>query len=86
MAFHHQMNIVLEACYFLSLKVAFVVEQCSVFLNHRVKFRLGSFHLLRMLMDEYMFLAIETKLNEDLEKTIQENLDKNLKQGKVLAV
>ncbi|XP_046859371.1 DNA-binding protein RFX6-like [Xenia sp. Carnegie-2017] len=40
----------------------------------------GSFHLLRMLMDEYMFLAIETKLNEDLEKTIQENLDKNLKQ------
>lgn len=39
----------------------------------------GSFHLLRMLMDEYMLLAIETKLNEDYENNIQENLDKCLK-------
>lgn len=41
----------------------------------------GSFHLLRMLMDEYMLLAIETKLNEDYENNIQENLDKCLKKG-----
>ena len=39
----------------------------------------GSFHLLRMLMDEYMLLAVETKLNEDYENKIQENLDRYLK-------
>ena len=34
-----------------------------------------------MLMDEYMLLAIETKLNDNYEEKIQENLDKHLKDG-----
>jgi hypothetical protein len=34
-----------------------------------------------MLMDEYMLLAVETKLNEDYENKLQENLDKYLKKG-----
>ena len=32
-------------------------------------------------MDEYMFLAIETRLNDEYEEKLQANLDSNLREG-----
>ena len=45
-------------------------------------FFLGSFHLIRMLLDEYMLLVIETKFYNETEEKLQEMLDRHLKMGK----
>ena len=42
----------------------------------------GSFHLIRMLLDEYMLLVIETKFYNETEEKLQEMLDRHLKMGK----
>ena len=44
----------------------------------------GSFHLIRMLLDEYMLLVIETKFCNETEEKLQEMLDRHLKMGKPL--
>lgn len=41
----------------------------------------GSFHLIRMLLDEYMLLVIETKFCNETEEKLQEMLDRHLKMG-----
>ncbi|KAK3707889.1 hypothetical protein QZH41_017286 [Actinostola sp. cb2023] len=41
----------------------------------------GSFHLIRMLMDEYMLLIIETRFYNEMEEKLQELLDRHLKMG-----
>lgn len=47
---------------------------CS-FLIHKQ----GSFHLIRMLLDEYILLAMETQFNNDKEQELQNLLDKYMK-------
>ena len=44
-------------------------------------FSAGSFHLIRMLLDEYMLLVIETKFYNETEEKLQEFLDRHLKMG-----
>jgi regulatory factor X 6 len=39
----------------------------------------GSFHLIRMLLDEYILLAIETQFNNDKEQDLQNILDKYMR-------
>ncbi|KAL8186442.1 UNVERIFIED_CONTAM: DNA-binding protein rfx6 [Gekko kuhli] len=39
----------------------------------------GSFHLIRMLLDEYILLALETQFNNDKEQELQNLLDKYMK-------
>lgn len=39
----------------------------------------GSFHLIRMLLDEYILLAMETQFNNDKEQELQNLLDKYMK-------
>ncbi|XP_052020262.1 DNA-binding protein RFX6 [Apodemus sylvaticus] len=39
----------------------------------------GSFHLIRMLLDEYILLAMETQFNNDKEQELQNLLDKHMK-------
>ncbi|XP_017286884.1 DNA-binding protein RFX6 isoform X2 [Kryptolebias marmoratus] len=39
----------------------------------------GSFHLIRMLLDEYILLALETQFNNDKEQDLQDLLDKYMK-------
>ncbi|XP_048361575.1 DNA-binding protein RFX6 [Sphaerodactylus townsendi] len=39
----------------------------------------GSFHLIRMLLDEYILLAMETQFNNDKEQELQKLLDKYMK-------
>ncbi|KAE8602606.1 hypothetical protein XENTR_v10014048 [Xenopus tropicalis] len=39
----------------------------------------GSFHLIRMLLDEYILLAVETQFNNDKEQELQNLLDKYMK-------
>ncbi|XP_034018353.1 DNA-binding protein RFX6 [Thalassophryne amazonica] len=39
----------------------------------------GSFHLIRMLLDEYILLALETQFNNDKEQDLQNLLDKYMK-------
>uniref|UniRef100_A0A3Q3X5N8 DNA-binding protein RFX6 n=1 Tax=Mola mola TaxID=94237 RepID=A0A3Q3X5N8_MOLML len=39
----------------------------------------GSFHLIRMLLDEYILLALETQFNNDKEQDLQSLLDKYMK-------
>lgn len=39
----------------------------------------GSFHLIRMLLDEYILLAMETQFNNDREQELQNLLDKYMK-------
>ncbi|RXM31251.1 hypothetical protein EOD39_7199 [Acipenser ruthenus] len=46
-------------------------------LNNATSF--GSFHLIRMLLDEYILLAIETQFNNDKEQDLQNLLDKYMK-------
>lgn len=46
----------------------------------------GSFHLIRMLLDEYMLLVIETKFYNETEEKLQEMLDRHLKMGKRLSL
>ena len=65
----------------MTCKADKVIQQQKHCLNYCYFVLTGSFHLLRMLMDEYMLLAVETKLNEDYENKIQENLDQYLKKG-----
>lgn len=43
----------------------------------------GSFHLIRMLLDEYMLLVIETKFYNETEEKLQEMLDRHLKMGEL---
>ncbi|XP_062857551.1 DNA-binding protein RFX6 [Trichomycterus rosablanca] len=49
----------------------------SLTLNNATSF--GSFHLIRMLLDEYILLAIETQFNNDKEQDLQNLLDKYMK-------
>ncbi|XP_028654745.2 DNA-binding protein RFX6 [Erpetoichthys calabaricus] len=49
----------------------------SLTLNNATSF--GSFHLIRMLLDEYILLAIETQFNNDKEQELQNLLDKYMK-------
>lgn len=42
-------------------------------------YELGSFHLIRMLLDEYILLAMETQFNNDKEQELQNLLDKYMK-------
>uniref|UniRef100_A0A8C9RWJ5 Regulatory factor X, 6 n=1 Tax=Scleropages formosus TaxID=113540 RepID=A0A8C9RWJ5_SCLFO len=46
-------------------------------LNNATSF--GSFHLVRMLLDEYILLAIETQFNNDKEQDLQNILDKYMR-------
>ncbi|KAM9339021.1 DNA-binding protein RFX6 [Symphorus nematophorus] len=46
-------------------------------LNNATSF--GSFHLIRMLLDEYILLALETQFNNDKEQDLQNLLDKYMK-------
>ncbi|XP_036406520.1 DNA-binding protein RFX6 [Megalops cyprinoides] len=46
-------------------------------LNNATSF--GSFHLIRMLLDEYILLAIETQFNNDKEQDLQNLLDKYMR-------
>ncbi|KAM9778401.1 DNA-binding protein RFX6 isoform 3-T6 [Syngnathus typhle] len=46
-------------------------------LNNAASF--GSFHLIRMLLDEYILLALETQFNNDKEHDLQNLLDKHMK-------
>ncbi|XP_064196398.1 DNA-binding protein RFX6 [Anguilla rostrata] len=46
-------------------------------LNNATSF--GSFHLIRMLLDEYILLAIETQFNNDKEQELQNLLDKYMR-------
>ncbi|KAM3931621.1 DNA-binding protein RFX6 [Leptodactylus fuscus] len=46
-------------------------------LNNAASF--GSFHLIRMLLDEYILLAVETQFNNDKEQDLQNLLDKYMK-------
>ncbi|XP_044024909.1 DNA-binding protein RFX6 isoform X1 [Siniperca chuatsi] len=46
-------------------------------LNNAASF--GSFHLIRMLLDEYILLALETQFNNDKEQDLQNLLDKYMK-------
>ncbi|XP_069829781.1 DNA-binding protein RFX6 [Dendropsophus ebraccatus] len=46
-------------------------------LNNAASF--GSFHLIRMLLDEYILLAVETQFNNDKEHELQNLLDKYMK-------
>lgn len=39
----------------------------------------GSFHLIRMLLDEYILLALETQFNNEKEQDLQNLLDKYMK-------
>ncbi|XP_054617948.1 DNA-binding protein RFX6 [Dunckerocampus dactyliophorus] len=41
----------------------------------------GSFHLIRMLLDEYILLALETQFNNDKEQDLQNLLDKHMKKA-----
>ncbi|XP_032877941.1 DNA-binding protein RFX6 [Amblyraja radiata] len=43
----------------------------------------GSFHLIRMLLDEYILLAMETQFNNDKEQELQNLLDKYMKNSDV---
>ncbi|GAB1295102.1 DNA-binding protein RFX6 [Apodemus speciosus] len=47
-------------------------------LNNASSFE-GSFHLIRMLLDEYILLAMETQFNNDKEQELQNLLDKHMK-------
>ncbi|TTT30468.1 DNA-binding protein RFX6 [Bagarius yarrelli] len=49
----------------------------SLTLNNATSF--GSFHLIRMLLDEYILLAIETQFNNDKEQELQKLLDKYMR-------
>ncbi|KAL2081954.1 hypothetical protein ACEWY4_021772 [Coilia grayii] len=49
----------------------------SLTLNNATSF--GSFHLIRMLLDEYILLAIETQFNNDKEQDLQNLLEKYMK-------
>lgn len=42
-------------------------------------YKQGSFHLIRMLLDEYILLAMETQFNNDKEQELQNLLDKYMK-------
>ncbi|XP_053566783.1 DNA-binding protein RFX6 [Bombina bombina] len=46
-------------------------------LNNATSF--GSFHLIRMLLDEYILLAVETQFNNDKEQELQNLLEKYMK-------
>ncbi|KAK3101138.1 hypothetical protein FSP39_001224 [Pinctada imbricata] len=46
-------------------------------LNNATSF--GSFHLIRMLLDEYVLLAVETQIHDEKETEIQTLLDKHMK-------
>ncbi|XP_061560595.1 DNA-binding protein RFX6 [Phycodurus eques] len=48
-------------------------------LNNAASF--GSFHLIRMLLDEYILLALETQFNNDKEQDLQNLLDKHMKKA-----
>ncbi|XP_063078762.1 DNA-binding protein RFX6 [Engraulis encrasicolus] len=49
----------------------------SLTLNNATSF--GSFHLIRMLLDEYILLSIETQFNNDKEQDLQNLLEKYMK-------
>lgn len=53
-----------------------VLTTCFPFLHHVLS---GSFHLIRMLLDEYILLALETQFNNDKEQDLQNLLDKYMK-------
>jgi regulatory factor X 6 len=40
---------------------------------------LGSFHLIRMMFDEYVFLVMETQQQQDTEQILQNNLKRFMK-------
>lgn len=44
----------------------------------------GSFHLIRMLLDEYILLAIETQFNNDREQDLQNLLEKYMRSAGTL--
>lgn len=56
-----------------SLLPPFSVCTCLLF------YKRGSFHLIRMLLDEYILLAMETQFNNDKEQELQNLLDKYMK-------
>ncbi|KAK7835307.1 hypothetical protein U0070_017843, partial [Myodes glareolus] len=53
----------------------------SLTLNNASSF--GSFHLIRMLLDEYILLAMETQFNNDKEQELQNLLDKYMKNSAI---
>ena len=65
-----------------TLLVLLIFALCFNRSPFRSFFRTGSFHLLRMLLDEYMLLVIETKFYNETEEKLQEMLDRHLKMGK----
>lgn len=45
----------------------------------------GSFHLIRMLLDEYVLLAVESQLHVEKETEITNLLEKHMKPGKFIS-
>ena len=43
----------------------------------------GSFHLIRMLLDEYVLLAVESQLHSEKEQELQALLEKHTKAGRL---
>ena len=41
----------------------------------------GSFHLIRMLLDEYVLLSVETTLHGERDTELQNKMDKHMKIG-----
>lgn len=41
----------------------------------------GSFHLIRMLLDEYVLLAVETQIHVEKDAELQTLLEKHMKTG-----
>ena len=45
----------------------------------------GSFHLIRMLLDEYVLLAVESQLHSEKEQELQALLEKHTKAGQSIS-
>ena len=60
--------------WYVGLNVLYLLSDCF----------LGSFHLIRMLLDEYILLAIETQFNNDKEQDLQNLLEKYMKNAGIL--
>jgi len=63
------------------LKWSFLGARLMHNLTLNASMHFGSFHLIRMLLDEYMLLVIETKFYNETEEKLQEMLDRHLKMG-----
>ena len=71
----HKDNLTSLFSFLLFLSLISSRNALSSFLIHKQ----GSFHLIRMFLDEYILLAMETQFNNDKEQELQNLLDKYMK-------